>query len=223
MKGYFFTAHPENLGNPALMRPALTQKQEEVLRYIAEVVRQQGYPPTLRQIGERFGISSSNAVRGHLRALEKKGYIRRRARTSRGIELLIPEASGPAAGEGIEVPVVGRVPAGEPLMAIENIERILLLDQMLTRGEGCFALRVIGDSMVEDGILEGDYVLVRPQPTANNGEVVVALVEGEATVKRFYRETDRIRLQPANFRMGPIFAREVQIVGRVVALVRPKI
>lgn len=205
------------------MRPALTQKQGEVLRYIAEVVRQQGYPPTLREIGERFGISSSNAVRAHLRALEKKGYIRRRARTSRGIELLIPEASGPAAGEGIEVPVVGRVPAGEPLLAIENIERILLLDQTLARGEGCFALRVTGDSMVEDGILEGDYVLVRPQPTANNGEVVVALVEGEATVKRFYRETDRVRLQPANVRLGPIFAHEVQIVGRVVALVRPKI
>lgn len=205
------------------MRSALTQKQGEVLRYIAEVVRQQGYPPTLRQIGERFGMSSSNAVRAHLRALEKKGYIRRRARTSRGIELLFPEASGKRADEGIEVPVVGRVPAGDPLLAVENIERTLLLDRGLVRGEGCFALRVVGDSMIEDGILEGDYVLVRPQPTANNGEIVVALVEGEATVKRFYRENDRIRLQPANARMGPIFAREVQIVGRVVALVRPKI
>ncbi|MBI2877428.1 MAG: transcriptional repressor LexA [Candidatus Tectomicrobia bacterium] len=207
-----------------MTRPNLTQRQEEVLRYITEVARQQGYPPTLRQIGEHFGMSSSNAVRTHLRALEKKGYIRRQARTSRGIELLVAKDLRPAAEEtGVEVPVVGRVPAGVPLLAEENTERTLFLDRSLLRAEGCFALRVMGDSMIEDGILDGDYVLVRPQPTANNGEIVVALVEGEATVKRFYREKERIRLQPANARLEPIFAREVQIVGRVVALVRPKI
>lgn len=204
------------------MRPALTSRQKAILEYIVEMVRTRGYPPTLWQIGKRFGISSTNGVRAHLKALEKKGYLRRQARTSRGIELLIPVV--PVAFEGgVEVPVVGRVAAGQPLLAVENIERTLVLDKDLVKGEGCFALKVIGESMIEDGIFDGDYVLVRPQPIASDGDIVVALLEDEATVKRFFREKDRVRLQPANSRMEPVFSRDVQIIGKVFALIRPRL
>lgn len=205
------------------MKLELTAKQKEVLEYIAELVRTRGYPPTLDELGKRFGIRSTNGVRAHLRALERKGYIRRRARTSRGIELTIPIAPFASTDHVIEVPMVGRVAAGLPLLAVENIEGTLILDKGLVKGEGCFALRVKGESMVEDGILDGDYVLVRPQASAENGDVVVALLGDEATVKRFYREKHRVRLQPANSRMEPIFVKEARILGRVVALVRPKI
>lgn len=205
------------------MRPSLTAKQRRVLEYLTEMVRTRGYPPTLGEIGERFGIRSTNGVRAHLRALEKKGYIRRRARTSRGIELVVPLAFRIPPEGCAEVPVVGRVAAGIPILAVENIERTLVLDKDLVKGEGCFALRVKGDSMIEDGILDGDYVLVRPQPSAENGDIVVALLEDEATVKRFYKEKGQVRLQPANAGMTPLFVKEARILGKVIALVRPNI
>ncbi len=205
------------------MKRALTGKQQEVLEYIVELVRTRGYPPTLEELGKRFGIRSTNGVRAHLRALERKGYLKRRPRTSRGIELTIPPLPLASTAQVIEVPLVGRVAAGLPLLAVQNLDGTLLLDKSLIRGEGCFALKVKGDSMVEAGILDGDYVLVRPQASAENGDIVVALLDDEVTVKRFYREKQRIRLQPANSRMEPIFVKEARILGRVVALVRPKI
>jgi repressor LexA len=205
------------------MKQALTGKQQEVLEYIVELVRTRGYPPTLEELGKRFGIRSTNGVRAHLRALERKGYLKRRPRTSRGIELTIPLLPLASPAQVIEVPLVGRVAAGLPLLAVQNLDGTLLLDKSLIRWEGCFALKVKGDSMVEAGILDGDYVLVRPQASAENGDVVVALLDDEVTVKRFYREKQRIRLQPANSRMEPLFVKEARILGRVVALVRPKI
>jgi len=126
-------------------------------------------------------------------------------------------------GRGVEVPVVGRVAAGAPILAVENIERTFTLDRDLVKSEGCFALKVTGESMIEDGIFDGDYVLVRPQASAENGEVVVALLEDEATVKRFYRERGRIRLQPANAQMEPVLTTKAQIVGKVIALIRPRL
>lgn len=205
------------------MKRELTGKQQEVLEYIVELVRTRGYPPTLEELGKQFGIRSTNGVRAHLRALERKGYLKRRPRTSRGIELTIPFTPFTSTTQVIEVPLVGRVAAGLPLLAVQNLDGTLLLDKSLIRGEGCFALKVKGDSMVEAGILDGDYVLVRPQASAENGDIVVALLDDEVTVKRFYREKQRIRLQPANSRMEPIFVKEARILGRVVALVRPRI
>lgn len=205
------------------MSTLLTDRQREILEYIAEMVQTRGYPPTLYQIGDRFGIRSTNGVRAHLKAIERKGYLKRRARTSRGIELTTRLAQVAPSGQGVEVPVVGKVAAGAPILAVENIERTFTLDRDLVRGEGCFALRVTGESMIEDGIFDGDYVLVRPQVSAENGEVVVALLEDEATVKRFYRERGRIRLQPANSRMEPVLTTKAQIVGKVIALIRPRL
>jgi repressor LexA len=186
------------------------------------MVQTTGYPPTLRQIGVEFGISSTNGVRSHLRALHKKGYIKRSAYTSRGIELLggLKRLIGK---EVAEIPLVGRVAAGVPILAVENIEDTLLLPKDLLKGEDLFALEVKGDSMIEAGILEGDYVIVKPQATADNGDIVVVLLEEEATVKRFYREShDKIRLQPANARLAPMVVDSVTVLGRVIGLLRTK-
>jgi len=201
-------------------KQVLTGKQREILEYITGQVRQ-GCPPTLRQIGETFGIRSTNGVRCHLRALVRKGFIKRSFYTSRGIALVSSGIQNRLRKEVSEVPIVGRVAAGTPVLAVENIEDSLLLNTDLFRGEGLFALQVRGDSMIEAGILEGDYVIVRPQDTTDNGTIIVALLGEEATVKTFYRESDgRIRLQPANARLQPILADDVQVLGRVVGLVR---
>ena len=206
------------------MTASLTVRQKAILQYITWMIQTKGYPPTLCQIGEKFVISSTNGVRAHLRALEKKGHIKRRPRTSRGIKLLNPAIDQSISSKrGVEIPLVGKVAAGNPILAVENLEGTLVLDADLVRGRECFALRVCGDSMVDDGIFEGDYVLVRPQSTADNGDIVVALLRDEVTVKRFYREKDRIRLQPANPQMGSIFTTEIQIIGRVIALIRPNL
>lgn len=199
----------------------LTEKQRGILDYIYKMVKTTGYPPTIRQIGTEFGISSTNGVRAHLRALQKKEFIKRTAYTSRGIELLSPGFRSALHKETMHVPVVGRVAAGSPVLAVENIEDTLVLDKDLVRGEELFALKVQGDSMIEAGILSGDYVLVRPQSSADNGAIVVALLGEEATVKTFYREPDgRIRLQPANARLEPILVDSAHVLGRVVGLLR---
>jgi repressor LexA len=184
-----------------------------------------GVPPSIRQIGAALGIRSTNGVRSHLKALEKKGYIHRSLRTSRGIAMLdrIKQRATAALQETVEVPILGRVTAGTPILAVENRDGHLQVDPSLIKSSDTFALRVEGDSMIEAGILDGDYVLVRPQPSAENGDIVVALLEDEVTVKRFYRETDGIRLQPENVNMEPIYASNVQICGKVTSLIRPAI
>ena len=209
------------------MRPKLTARQQQLLDYIENIVNTTGVPPSIRQIGAALGISSTNGVRSHLKALEKKGYIQRSLRTSRGIAMLdrinrVKRAATKVLQDTVKVPILGRVTAGLPILAVENHEGHLDLDPSLTKGHDTFALRVEGDSMIEAGILDGDYVIVRPQPHAENGDIVVALLEEEeVTVKRFYREADGFRLQPENPRMAPIRVPEVRICGKVTGLVRP--
>jgi repressor LexA len=208
------------------MRPKLTARQQELLRYIERVVSTTGVPPSIRQIGAALGISSTNGVRSHLKALEKKGYIHRSLRTSRGIAMLdrIKRVATTAVRDTVDIPVLGRVTAGTPILAVENREGQLRLDPSLVKSADTFALRVEGDSMIEAGILDGDYVLVRPQQSADNGDIVVALLDDdEVTVKRFYREANGFRLQPENVRMLPIRIPAVRICGKVTGLVRPSV
>jgi repressor LexA len=204
------------------MKPKLTARQQQLLNYIEREVSTTGVPPSLREIGAALGISSTNGVRSHLKALEKKGYIHRNLRTSRGIAMLgrIKRVTSTALQQAMEVPILGRVTAGMPILAVQNREGSLRLDPSLVKGANTFALRVEGDSMIEAGILDGDYVLVRPQPGADNGDIVVALLDDEVTVKRFYREANGVRLQPENPRMAPIHVSEVQICGKVTGLIR---
>lgn len=204
------------------MRPPLTERQQQMLDFIEHVVTTTGFPPSIRQIGEALNISSTNGVRAHLKALEKKGYIHRSLRTSRGIAMLDRVKNTVAeATETVAVPILGRVTAGTPILAVENHDGHLVLDPSLVNGDDVFALRVEGDSMIEAGILDGDYVLVRRQESARNGDIVVALLEDdEVTVKRFFREADGIRLQPENQRLEPIWVPNVSICGKVTGLIR---
>lgn len=207
------------------MRPQLTARQQEMLDYIERETSSTGVPPSIRQIGAALGIRSTNGVRLHLQALQKKGYIRRSQRTSRGIVSLdrLPHAASPFRSSAIDVPILGHVTAGTPIMAVENHEGSLTLDANLIKDQESFALRVNGDSMIDAGILDGDIVVVRSQQGADNGDIVVALLGEEVTVKRFYREEDKIRLQPENPAMAPIYSTDVEICGKVIALVRPHI
>ena len=207
------------------MRPKLTARQQEMLDYIERETGLSGVPPSIRQIGTALGITSTNGVRLHLQALQKKGYIRRSQRTSRGIVSLNrpPHAASPAASATVDIPILGRVAAGTPIMAAENHEGSLNIDASLINNHESFALRVNGDSMVNAGILDGDIVVVRVQQGADNGDIVVALMDEETTVKRFYREKDAVRLQPENAAMPPIYSVDVEICGKVVALVRPHV
>ena len=200
------------------MRKELTNRQRKVLDFITNYLRDTGYPPTVREIAGEFKISSKGAY-DHLIAIEKKGYIRRNPAKPRAIELMdfVP---GRAYGPVIEIPVVGRVAAGEPLLASQNIERTITLSNDLIRTEEPFALKIKGESMMGAGILEGDYVIVKQQQDADQGDIVVALIGDEATVKRFYRAGDHIRLQPENPTMKPIIVKDVTILGKVVGLFR---
>jgi len=199
------------------MRKELTKRQQEVLDYIKNYIKAAGYPPTVREIGGNFEMSEKGAY-DHLRAIEKKGYIKRAAKKYRAIEILdfVPFSKGGI----VEVPIVGRIAAGEPLFAIENIEGTLPLSKGMVSGAGTFALRVKGTSMIEAGIFNGDYVIVKKQASAEQGEIVVALLDDEATIKRFYRENGTIRLQPENPTMSPIIVKEATILGKVVGLFR---
>jgi repressor LexA len=200
------------------MRKELTNRQRKVLDFITNYLRDTGYPPTVREIAGEFKISSKGAY-DHLIAIEKKGYIRRDPAKPRAIELMdfVP---GRAYGPVIEIPVLGRVAAGEPLLASQNIERTITLSNDLIRTEEPFALRIKGESMMGAGILEGDYVIVKQQQNADQGDIVVALIGDEATVKRFYRAGDHVRLQPENPTMKPIIVKDVTILGKVVGLFR---
>lgn len=201
----------------------LSPRQQAILDYIQKNVLEKGYPPSVREIGEAVGLASSSTVHGHLARLEKKGYIRRDPTKPRAIELLHrPDLPNKGQADTVLVPLVGKVTAGEPITAIENIEEYYPLPRRLVgEDQTVFLLSVRGDSMINAGILDGDYVVVRQQPTADNGDIVVAMTtEGEATVKRFFRESDHIRLQPENERLEPILLPEVTILGKVISLIR---
>jgi len=197
----------------------LTKRQREILNYVLNNMQQRGYPPSVREIGAALGLTSSSTVHSHLTALEKKGFIHRDPSKPRAIEILKDGASQPPK-RVVNVPVLGRIAAGHPLLAEENIEDVFPLPRDLVREDASFILRVRGESMIDAGILDGDFIVVRQQSTANNGEIVAALIGDEATVKRFYRERDHIRLQPENRTMTPILTRDATVLGKVVALIR---
>jgi repressor LexA len=199
-----------------------TEKQQRILDVIREFTAEMGYPPSVREIGERVGLSSSSTVQSHLKTLERRGLLRRdptkpRALVPFDLVRTIVADSGPAT---VALPIVGRVAAGVPITAAENLEDTFVLPASFVRRSGAFMLRVKGDSMVDAAILDGDLIVVDPGPNAENGEIVVAMIDGEATVKRFFRESGRIRLQPENRSMEPIYADDVTVVGRVEAVVR---
>ncbi|MDD4237102.1 MAG: transcriptional repressor LexA [Desulfotomaculaceae bacterium] len=199
------------------MQAGLTTKQAEILTVIKDNLRQKGYPPSVREIGQAVGLSSSSTVHGYLKKLEKMGYLRRDPTKPRAIEVLYP---GGERVEYVNVPLVGRVAAGLPLLAVENKEELFPLPTHFTGTGEFFMLKVQGESMIEAGILNGDMVVVRQQHDVNNGDIVVALLEEEATVKRFFKEKVRIRLQPENRAMEPIYVNELQVLGKVIGLVR---
>lgn len=203
------------------MPDGLTERQRQVLQYIKDEIRAKGYPPSVREIGEAIGLSSSSTVHGHMARLEEKGFIRRDPTKPRAIEVLDEDFSTPRK-RTVNVPIVGRVTAGLPIFAEQNIEDHFPLPVDFVRADEAelFFLTVQGESMIDAGILDGDYVLVRRQQTAVNGDIVVAMIEDEATVKRFYREQGHIRLQPENRYMDPIIVPTAQILGKVVGLIR---
>jgi repressor LexA len=201
-------------------RDALTERQREILDFISRSIAKRGYPPTLREIGSHFGIKSTNGVNDHLRALEKKGYLHREDLKSRALRPIV------STGQIVEVPILGRVAAGQPLLAVRNYDDTVKVDRFFIGAHReVFALRVKGDSMIEDGIFDGDYVFVQKQLQANSGETVVAMIGDEATVKKYYPEGDTIRFQPANAAMEPIYVRKrdfksVNLLGVVVGVYR---
>ncbi|HOJ22087.1 MAG TPA: transcriptional repressor LexA [Armatimonadota bacterium] len=198
----------------------LTERQRQILQTIYDQQRASGYPPTVREIGEAVGLSSSCTVQKHLNALEKKGYIKRNPTRSRTIEILrFPDAHRPVQ-RVVDVPLLGTITAGRPILAEEHVEGVFSLPQELVGDGQLFMLRVRGDSMIGRGIHNGDYVVVRQQQTARDGEIVVALLGEEATVKTFYREPDRVRLQPENPTMAPIYCTDLSILGKVVMAIR---
>jgi repressor LexA len=200
----------------SLEKPA-TERQRRILEVIRTFTADHGYPPSVREIGERVGLSSSSTIHAHLKALERRGLISRDPTKPRALR----SGNIPPAKETVVLPVLGRVAAGVPITAQEDVEgEFLLAAGWVPRASDAFMLRVQGESMVDAAILDGDLILVRPQRSAENGEIVVAMVDGEATVKRFYREPGRVRLQPENQTMAPIYASDVEIVGRVEAVVR---
>ncbi|MGC1380993.1 MAG: transcriptional repressor LexA [Candidatus Baltobacteraceae bacterium] len=194
-----------------------TERQKHILDVIHAFTAEQGYPPSVREIGQRVGLSSSSTIHAHLKALERRGLISRDPTKPRALRSEV----SPAARDALVFPILGRVAAGVPITAQEDIEGEFLLPAgFVPRVSDAFMLRVQGDSMIDAAIVDGDLILVRPQRTAENGEIVVAMLDGDATVKRFYREAGRIRLQPENRAMAPIYASDVEIVGRVEAVVR---
>jgi repressor LexA len=236
------------------MPDALTDRQRDILEFITSSITERGYPPTLREIGEHFGIRSTNGVNDHLKALEKKGHLRRedlKSRAMRPTAMIGREAMGEVlpferkiarepgfsnvvplhgstglADDLVEIPVLGRVAAGQPILAVEQARDTVKIDRVLIGGHTeVFGLRIVGESMIEDGIFDGDFVFVKKTPSARAGEIVVAMIEGEATVKRYYPEGDRIRFQPANSNMSPIIVqrsefKQVDIIGVVVGVYR---
>jgi repressor LexA len=218
-------------------RGILTDRQQAILSFISQSIEERGYPPTLREIGEHFGIRSTNGVNDHLRALEKKGHLQREDLKSRALrpvgapQSMTSSTLGVGRGDPrlediVEVPVIGRVAAGLPLLAVENVQDTVHVDKFfIGQTREVFALRVKGESMIEDGIFDGDYIFVKKQLQASRGDIVVAMINDEATVKRYYPEGDSIRFQPANAAMQPIVVRKkdfksVNLIGIVVGVYR---
>jgi len=225
------------------MADALTQRQRDILDFISASIVERGFPPTLREIGEHFNIRSTNGVNDHLKALEKKGHLRREDLKSRAMRPVLPDGNGEvvplrrsAMGTGVmdvvsgddmaDIPILGRVAAGQPILAVEQATDSVRIDRVLIGShKEVFGLRIVGESMIDDGILDGDYVFVKKTPSARSGDIVVAMIEGEATVKRYFPEGDSIRFQPANSNMQPIIVRQaefksVDIIGIVVGVYR---
>jgi repressor LexA len=195
----------------------LTKRQKEIFDFVKKYSARHGYPPTVRDIGKAIGLTSSSTVHAHLANLEKLGLLKRDPSKPRAIEVLVDKAKAAVTGA---VPVVGQVSAGQPVLAEENIEEYVQIPELAGGDDGEFILRITGQSMKDAGILDGDHVVVRRQETADNGEIVVALVGEDATVKRFFKESDHIRLQPENEAMEPIIAPEAQVIGKVVGVLR---
>ena len=210
------------------MSDKVTKRQQAVLDCIEACIQEKGYGPTVREICQSLGLSSPSTVHVHLKALEEKGLIKRDPLKSRSITLTHPhdEASvienviAPSFGRAVEVPLVGNVAAGSPILAEENITDTITLPTDIVGDAPSFMLSVRGESMIEAGINDGDYVVVKEQPVANNGDIVVAIIDDGATVKRFFREADHIRLQPENSTMDPIITTDCSIAGKVVAVFR---
>ena len=202
------------------MAVTLYKRQREILDFISQFIQKSGFSPTLQEIADALGLSSLATVHEHLRALVKKGVIKRYQGAVRGIKVLDQKIA--TALEGVELPLVGFIAAGQPLEAIENpSETVYISPSMLSGKKRAFVLQVRGNSMIEEGILDGDYVVVEQQDTAENRDIVIALLDnGLATLKRFFKEQNRVRLEPANSKMPPIFAKKVQIQGKVVGVIR---
>ena len=199
----------------------LTKRQQEIYEFIKQHTAAHGYPPTVRDIGKAVGLASSSTVHAHLANLEKAGLLRRDPTKPRAIELLDRAVDAVrSAVRPVGLPLVGHVAAGQPILAEENVEDYVHVPQLAGGEDGEYILRVRGESMKNAGILDGDFVVVRPQETGRDGEIVVAMVEDEATVKRFFREADHIRLEPENETMEPIRSRDVKVIGRVVGVFR---
>lgn len=199
------------------MNDDLNPKEARILTIIKINIKEKGYPPSVREIGQAVGLSSSSTVHGYLKKLEKKGYLRRDATKPRAMEVL---GEKEPTTELINVPLLGQVAAGVPLLATEKREETFPLPSFFTGTGEFFMLTVQGDSMIEAGILDGDMVVVRQQQVADNGEIIVALLGEEATVKRFFKEAEQIRLQPENSALKPIYAKDVQVLGKVIGLLR---
>lgn len=211
----------------------ITDRQKEILNFILRTSEERGYPPTIREIGEEMDIRSTNGVNDHLKALERKGFLTRGEQQSRSMvatkraRLVLGLGSRKSDPTMVDVPVLGRVAAGAPILAQQNIEDTVRIDSFLLGGNGreVFALRIKGQSMIDDGIHDGDFIFVKKTPSASPGEIVVALIEDEATCKRFFPEGDRVRFQPANSTMAPIYVekadfKQTMILGKVVGVYR---
>lgn len=194
----------------------LTPRQRNILAFLVKFIKKQGYPPTVREIGEHFGFLWP-AARGHLRALEKKGFIRINQLKSRGIEI-----KGITETQGFRLPVIGKVAAGKPILAVEDIESHILIDKTLFKTENAFSLKIKGESMIDAGIHDGDYVIVQPQTSIESGEIAVALIGDEATVKKIYIKKTQIILKPENKDMKPVTynPENIKIIGRVIGVIR---
>ena len=214
-------------------KPELSNREKSILKFIAKQIEKEGYPPSVREIGKAVGLSSTATVHGYLKRLEEKGYIRKENQKGRTLKLIKDENGENvakkkrkeakdfyASREMVEVPVIGKITAGEPILAVENVTDTFPIPIDFVGNSESFMLTVRGESMIEAGILSGDYILVRKQNTAENGEIVVALIEDEATVKTFYKEKDYIRLQPENSTMDPIIVPNCEILGKVIGVFR---
>ncbi|MCE9499741.1 MAG: transcriptional repressor LexA [Leptospira sp.] len=197
----------------------LTDKQQAVLKFITHIIRERGFPPTIREIGDEFEITAKGAY-DHLKAIEKKGYLKTSKNQSRAIELLRHNAEDIVPVRAMSVPLIGRVAAGMPILAEENIEDYIPVSDELAKRGVTYALRVIGDSMIDAGIQNGDIAIIQKKDTARNGDIIVALVEDEATLKTYFKESDHIRLEPSNSKYKPIKTKKALIMGKLVGLYR---